>query len=323
VEQDNLNTNAEKRMDTTTAALVVVSIAIIGAVAYSKSNAISPFVNIADAGTDKPVIWIYLNNSEINSRSWGDFMGRSSHAINLPFLNLCYQTIVAKNSDIYRVEVIGGLADLALRMGGWDSLPIALQNPEAVVREPELNWIRAAVLAKWGGLWVSPATISIKPFGPLPKKRIVFFGTDTFPAYGGSSVIPAMNVIWSPTPEHPLWKIWEEKARIRLDRRSGGSEFRYDEKSDLADALREFKNDCILMPTAELSRKGSSLKRIELEDLLASGTQGDLPFTIPKEAVYLPIPFSELLQRSAFEWFLRMSEDQIINSDVVLSYFFR
>ena len=29
-------------------------------------------------GSKLPVIWIYLNNSDVNSRSWYDFMGRSS-----------------------------------------------------------------------------------------------------------------------------------------------------------------------------------------------------------------------------------------------------
>jgi hypothetical protein len=208
-------------------------------------------------------------------------------------------------------------------MGGWESFPDTLQNPNTVIREPELNWIRSAVLAKWGGLWVSPATVCIKPFGPLPKKRTVFFGTDTGGAYATPNTLPALNVIWAPVPNHSLWVTWEKKVKERLNRKSGGSEFRNDEKSDLADALSEFKNDCVLMPGAELSRKGASLKRIELEDLLAAGTEGDIPFSIPPDTVYLPIPYPEILQRSAFDWFLRMSEDQIMNSDLVLSYFFR
>ena len=312
-------------MDTARTAIVIASVAIAGFLLYTKSNSINPFadVDIMEKGKDKPTLWIYLNNSDVNSRSWADYMGRSSHAMNLPFLNLCYKSIVEKNSDIYQIQVIGGLQDLAFRMGGWDALPVPLQNTNAVVREPELNWIRAAVLAKWGGLWVSPAVISIKPFGPLPKKRHVFYGRDTLPTYGSSGIPPALNVIWTPKPSAPLWVEWEKKARERLDRRSGGSEFRNDEKSDLADALREFGSECIHLQSAELSRKGPALKRIELEDLLAAGTEGELPFTILSDTIYLPIPYAEILQRSAFEWFLKMSEDQILESDIVISYFFK
>lgn len=312
-------------MDTTTRTAIVVLVGISAFVLYTNLDSINPFkdVNLMEKGKDKPTLWIYLNNSDVNSRSWADFMDRSSNAINLPFLNLCYKSIVEKNSNIYQVQVIGGLQDLAVRMGGWDSLPVALQNTDAVVRAPELNWIRAAVLAKWGGLWVSPSVISIKPFGPLPKKRSVFFGRDTTPTYGSASILPDLNVVWSPKPEEPLWIKWEKTARERLDRRSGGAEFRSDEKSDLADALHNFSGQYTHLQTAELSRKGAALKRIELEDLLAAGTEGDIPFTMSNDTIYLPIPYDEILQRSAFEWFLRMSENQILESDLVISYFFR
>ena len=312
-------------MDRTTSGVMAAAVILLAVVLYNRHVSVNPFkdINVTEIGIDKPILWVYLNSSDVNSRSWADFMDRSSRAINLPFLNLCYESIVKQNSAVYRVEVIGGLSDLAARMGGWEGLPDTLQNPNTVIREPELNWIRSAVLAKWGGLWVSPATVCIKPFGPLPKKRIVFFGTDTGSAYATPTTLPALNVIWAPVPNHPLWVTWERNTRERLNRKSGGSEFRNDEKSDLADALREFKNECVLMPGAELSRKGASLKRIELEDLLAAGTEGDIPFSIPSDTVYLPIPYPEILQRSAFDWFLRMSEDQIMSSDLVLSYFFR
>lgn len=307
--------------DVSTVILILLSLSCITYYVHTNTNAFD-MMSKQNGTVQKPILWIYLNSSDVNSRSWSDFMDRSSRAINLPFLNLCYKSIATKNSQIYDVQVIGGLQDLAVRMGGWDALPVPLQNPNAFVREPELNWIRAAVLAKWGGLWVSPATICLKPFGPLPKKRVVFFGTDPSPAYSSADIIPGLNVVWSPVAEHPLWLSWEKKVRDRLNRRSGGSEFRNDEKSDLRDAITDYKSDCMVISTAEVSRKGPSLKRIELEDLLAAGTEGDIPFNVDKAAVYLPIPYPEILERKAFEWFLRMSEDQILESDLVITYFF-
>ena len=308
----------------TSAALLVAAVAT-GVVAIHRYNNIDYLENrnLMEKGMDKPVLWIYLNNSDVNSRSWADFMARSSRVMNMPFLNLCYNTAITQNSDIYRVEVIGGLEDLAVRLGGWEALPLPLRTPGAVVRAPELNWIRAAVLAKWGGLWASPATVWIAPMGPLPKKSVVFFGLDVESTYVSEGTIPSLNVIWSPVPAHPLWVDWETKAKERLERRSGGSEFRHDEKSDLADTFRLFPNEIQFVPRAEVSRKGGAQKRIELEDLLAAGTEGTIPFEISKSAVFVPIPYPEILERKAFEWFLRMSEEQIIESDLVISYLLR
>jgi hypothetical protein len=61
-------------------------------------------------------------------------------------------------------------------------------------------------------------------------------------------------------------------------------------------------------------------KRIELEDLLATGTDGNLPFDICGYTIYIPFPWHELRDREMFGWFLRMSEDQIMNSDISVKY---
>ena len=153
--------------------------------------------HIMKKGDKLPTLWIYLNNSEVNSRKWSAFEERSSRVIHVPFLNLCYETCVKMNGDAYRIEVIGGLSDLAVRLGGWETLPTPLQNPEALIREPELNWIRAAVLAKWGGLWVSPATLWLKPMGPLPK-HVVLFGSDDEVTFvgGAGTTAPSLRVAW-------------------------------------------------------------------------------------------------------------------------------
>ena len=280
-------------------------------------------------GMDLPPLWIYVNDSEVNARYWKDFGARSSRGvINIPFLNLCYQTCVRANGRAYRVEVIGGLSDLAVRLGGWAALPTPLQNPEAVVREPELNWIRAAVLARWGGLWVSPATIWLRGIGALPKDRVAFFGSDdevTFVGDAGTAA-PSLRVAWSPAPAHPIWVNWEARVRERLEKRAGGSEFRRDEMSDAVQALQEAaaRGEPIEMrPTAELTRKGAAGRRIQLEDLLAAGTDGDIPFKVKGSAAYVPIPWPEIQERRAFGWFLRMSEDQILDSDLVVSHILR
>ena len=274
-------------------------------------------------GNTLPVIWIYLNDSEVNSRKWTAFEERSARVINLPFLNLCYESCVKVNGLDYRVEVIGGLSDLAVRMGSWEALPSPLRNTAATVREPELNWIRAAVLAKWGGLWVSPATIWIKPMGKLPKDKVIFFGSDdevSFVGTGGTKA-PSLRVVWSPIPAHPVWTEWEEKVRARLENRTGGGEFRRDSMSDaMAASMHEGVE---IRPTAELTRKGVAGRRIQLEDLLAVGHGGDLPFDIKCEAKYVPIPWPELEDRRAFGWFLRLSEEQILESDMSVSWILR
>lgn len=91
--------------------VLLLAVAVSYAMFHSKGLIhANPFMdkNLLKRGLDKPVIWLYYDTSDVNSRTWGDFGARSSRVLNLPFLNLCYQTIVHQNKEIYRVEVIGG-----------------------------------------------------------------------------------------------------------------------------------------------------------------------------------------------------------------------
>lgn len=273
---------------------------------------------------DLPVIWLYVDNTQVNSRSWADFMARSSRAINLPFLNLCYESIVRQNQGVYRVEVIGGLSDVAVRLGGWENLPTPLQSNISPVGPAELNWIRAAILAKFGGLWLEPNSIALKSFGPLPSDKVVFFGTDDQETYSGplGTKAPSLRAIWSPKPDHPLFIQWEGQAKRRLESAGEGKQFRNDWISDALDLASQYKEEISYRPLAELRRKPSG-KLIQLDDLMMAGQEGDLPFTIFEESVYVPIPIDELLSRREYGWFTRMSEEQILESDLVVSSLFR
>ena len=199
--------------------LCLLLLSLILGLYYSKDLiAKNPFLdrNLLARGMDKPVIWLYYDQSDVNSRSWADFGARSSRALNLPFLNLCYETIVTQNPE-YRVEVINGLTGLA-QLLGVEALPSRLQNPIASVNAAEMNWIRAAILAKYGGLWLTPYCICVHPFGELPVDKIRFYGTDIQETYSGSSgtSVPGLNAIWSPTPQHQMFIEWEQLAHSRL-----------------------------------------------------------------------------------------------------------
>ena len=121
--------------------LILVILTILAFVyAYFYSNELirqNPFLDkkLLERGMDKPVIWLYYDTSDVNARRWSDFGARSSRALNLPFLNLCYESIVKQNKELYRIEVIGGLSGAAELLGGWNHLPPGLRDPISPVNE--------------------------------------------------------------------------------------------------------------------------------------------------------------------------------------------
>ncbi len=304
--------------------LIALTLAITGIIlaSYStkKVRAENPYADpyILEKNDELPILWLYYDTEDVNSRYWADFGARSSNVLNVPFLNLCYGTIVSCNGKNYRVEVIGGLGGVAERLGA-EEMPSSLRSTIQRIGDAEYNFIRAAILEKYGGLWLDSSTIAIRPFGELPKNQIVFFGTDKDQTYAGprGTAVPSLNAIWVPVPHHPIMRNWADSARRRLEQRNTGAAARQDAKWDYVSFAAD-NADIAVFPSAELSRNKRTGKRLQLEELLAAGQEGNLPFDVPGETVYVSIPWKELRDRRMFGWFLRMSESQILESDIVI-----
>jgi hypothetical protein len=310
-----------KRYLITVAVLLLTATAAATGVYYSKKlieNDVFSNKNLVDVGTQNPPIWLYYDQSEVNSRWWQDFGARSSRVLHIPYLNLCYQSIAVHCGKTYHIRVIAGLSDLATLLGGWNALPKSLQNPLASVQEAEMNWIRAKVLKTYGGLWVNPSCAFIRDLDDLSElKKVVFVGYDNSETFSDAqgTLAPGTNMMYSPIKNHPIFEKLEELARERLERREGGSQFRHDISNDLRDVMKQYSEQFVYMPDLEFSRKVSG-RRIELEELLSKGSMG-----VPNVVVFVPIPYYELKHRRNFGWFLRMSEEQISESGLVVSKF--
>jgi hypothetical protein len=162
----------------------------------------------------------------------------------------------------------------------------------------------------------------MRGFGVLPKDKTVFFGTDLDETFAGpaGTTVPGFRAVWSPRPQHPLFVEWAAVTYARVAQKRGGDQIRGDAKWDFIRFTTEYAQTGIEVdPNAECMRKRNG-KRIQLEDLLASGTDGRLPFEVGSSQVYIPFPWTELRDREMFGWFLRMSESQIMESDLAVKY---
>ncbi len=304
-----------------TLTVIILIAVLLGSYYVRQSLKGSPWIDKAlfDRGMELPPLWIYYDDSQVNSRHWLDFGARSSRVLNQPYLNLCYESIIRANGKFYRTEVIKGINGVMERLG---ELPPKLKGPVGhlkTVGPAERNWIRAAVLAKYGGLWIEPTTIALRGFGALPEDRVVFFGTDHDESFAGpeGTAVPSLAAIWVPKPNNPAMQAWEAAARERLSGAAGGgSQIRGDAKWDFVRFFQGNKDSYEVRPEAELRRAAASGKLLQLEDFLA---QGAIHFSVPSTAIYVSLPARDLELRRNWNWFLRMSEEQVLESDLVIT----
>ncbi len=230
----------------------------------------------------KPNLWLFYDTNQVNSRLWADFGARSSRALNMPYLNLCYESIL-KNADAYNVKVLKGLESVAELLGGWEQIPEEIRTPIAVLNPKQKEWIRTEILRAKGGLWLDPSVIVMKPI-PVPEVNTFWGVTDD---------------IMIATPAALREKKW----------------FALFVKKDDLDA-KSVQDSRIL----QRKPNGKRIEIEELLASLRDGTPE--PFEVPADTIFVPIPGDELQRLRKVGWFLRMSEGQIMESPLMISKMF-
>jgi hypothetical protein len=230
----------------------------------------------------KPNLWLFYDTNQVNSRLWVDFGARSSRALNMPYLNLCYESIL-KNADAYNVKVLKGLESVAELLGGWEQIPEEIRTPVAILNPRQKEWIRTEILKMKGGLWLDPSVIVLTPI-PVPEVNTFWGITDDI-----------MVATPAALRENKWFALYVQKDDI-------------DSKS--------------VQDTRILQRKpnGKRIEIEDLLASLRDGTPA--PFEVPADTIFVPIPGDELQRLRKTQWFLRMSEKQIRESPLMISKLF-
>ncbi len=273
-----------------------------------------PFVNLPG---QKPTLWWFVDD-ENNARSWYDFMGRNSTEPNRGYHKVALEALRKTQGDDFDIKPLIGRDAVLAQIAG--ASPTAKRLPPALWR----RWAIANLLNCNGGLALDgDSTLAVGPsmapavrgveaaaFGVSPDEAIVSPSTASAPGpspYGG----------WAAAPRHPAW---EHAATIW-----GKVLARGPQAWSSAEARREY------MPVFEAQR-GLGLKVLRsveacrlpdgrlraLEDTFGRVADPSDPKTaLTPGAVYVSYDGDDLARRYEFNWFLRMSPQQIKESDLV------
>jgi hypothetical protein len=294
------------------AILVIIAIIII----FIYRPDMSTYTNLTRAYDDRPTIWIYVDDTDVNSRFWSDFGARSSRALNIPFLNLCYSTIVKAAGSNYRVEMISGVDDVIEKLGGAEHVPDEFIKRKRMLNEVDKAYMRVAMLERYGGLWLPINTVCLRTIPQLPADSVAFFGTDQSNIYATGSM-PGSSILWSPKADNPIITQWANMLMKRVEDRNGGI---VGLQQDMDYLLREYKGKGVTIMDGLCLDKKPNGKTVGIEDWMAHGLEGELPFMITEKSVFFPVDYAELTRRRVYGWFLKMSEDQIWESDLVIKH---
>jgi hypothetical protein len=269
--------------------------------------------------TTKPTLWWFVD-AEPNARHWLDFTGRQSTEPNRGYLSIALDAVRRTQGADYDVKPLIGREAVLAQIPGAPAA--AKQLPPALWR----RWALANLLEAQGGLVMDGnSTLCV---GPSFKSSIdgagaaaaVFGITSDEPIASPATALtpgPAPYVGWASAPHHPAWQhaagTWN--ALVQRGPQAWTS----------AEARRTYM-------TVYEAQKGLGIETIRLADggRLPDGRVRHLEDLFgrvfepadPKTAllpgtVYVPYDGDDLARRYEFNWFLRLSPQQIKESDLV------
>ena len=264
--------------------------------------------------TDKPFLWIH-NNHKKNSREWPSFYSRTTENLNQPYLQLCIESIVRHCGDSFNICIIDD-DTFSKILPGWRIDMNRLPNP---FRDHTRAVGMTKLLYYYGGLVVPNSLMVLKDLYPIYKNSIKENDMFTFECVDRNSTavytafFPDMRVLGC-KKQTPLIKSFVDF----LDQRNMGD---FTSEPDfLGQANRWLFEKCQnkemgLIPGNYIGTRTLYDKPVLIDDLLS---ESYIDFDTNKLcAIY--IPADEVLRRTKYEWFARMSIKQVLLSGSLIA----
>ena len=260
----------------------------------------------------KPILWIHVPY-EYNSRNWLSFGSRSSFDLNQPYLYLTVRSILKQCDDSFTICIIDD-ASFKRLIPGWNI-------NMTTISDPILSNMRMMGLMKllyiYGGLVCPISFVCLKNLHGLYEKGIrgeKMFVCETVDRNSTSTDIdffPNFTFCGAPKECETVRELCSFIERTSSHDYTAETKFlgNYDKW-----CKQRIENGTMnMIEGVEIGTKTIDESPIILDDLMSNhyldlyqGTYGIL------------IPADEILNRRKYEWFARLSQKQVMESDTII-----
>ena len=264
------------------------------------------------ARSNKPIIWIHLEFMK-NSRLWSSFYSRTSYELNQPYLHLTIKSIIEKCGESFNVCLIDDESFTKI-IPGWtiniESLASPIKNH---VRELAL----ARMLYYYGGFMIPASFVCFKNLSTIYENSLRerdAFVIETVPenmTSGIVNVFPSSKFMGC-KKNSPVMKEYYQYLE-QINSQDFTSEVDFDGTTS-----KWLYEKCLNGKIEKVSGKfvgtqDKQGKTIMLDDLMS---ENYLHLSDKCQGIY--IPSDQILRRSKYEWFARMSFQQILTCESII-----
>lgn len=276
------------------------------------------------AKSKKPIMWIYTPY-EYNSRDWISFGSRSSYNLNQPYLNLCVKSIISNCDQSFTICIVDDNS-FAKLIPGWN---IDL----SIVGDPIVSYIRQMAMAKliynYGGISVPISFLCFKDLIDMYERGISVKLEDKnetgkmFVCENVNTNISSTNNRFYPDTSFIGSKKNNNKMKEFIDYMQRLISGDYTAQIDFLGNFDKWANKNVnnrqinLIPGTDVGTKTLDNSPVLVDDLL-----GEDYIKLYDGMYGIWIPAKAILKRRNYEWFTRLSDEQIFQSKFILAKYF-
>ncbi len=261
----------------------------------------------------KPILWIYIPH-EYNSRNWLSFGSRSSNELNQPYLYLTVKTIIKNCDESFKIVLIDD--------GSFEKLIPNWNINMSLLADPIKGYVRQLAMAKliytYGGLNVPISFLCFRDLISLYNKGT---NDDTmFVCENYDTNITSTNKLFYPDANFMGAKKENDtlKEFINFMEQTISNDFTAQTK--FLGEFDEWTNKKITKGKMRLIRGTDvGIRTIDDEPVTVDTLLGDDYIHFYGKMYGIWIPAQTILKRRHYEWFARMSPEQIIDSQFILA----
>jgi hypothetical protein len=272
--------------------------------------------DLDELGKNKnPIIWIHIKY-EYNARNWLSFGSRSSFCLNQPYLYLTVRSIIQQCSNDFRICIIDDQSFSKL-LPGWSIDTTRISYPIiGYVREMAL----ARIVHKYGGMVVPPSFLCMRNLSELYNyntqngKMFIVENIDRNITSTTNMFYPSLKFFGSNEKENPVLAdlIDFMQRTISYDYTD---QTKFQGEFDRWVASKVQKNEVNIVDGKLIGVKTAKYSEPILIDDLLSNSYIDLY----DKTFGIYIPADEVLKRRHYEWFSRLSVEQVLESKIIIS----
>ena len=261
----------------------------------------------------KPILWIHVPYDH-NERKWLSFGSRNTYDLNQPYLNLTVKSIIKNCDKSFKICIIDDTS--------FEKLIPDWNINMSLLADPILTYVRQMSIAKliyrYGGVNVPISFLCFKDLESLYKKGTkydrMFIGenVDNNITSTHYNFYPNIGFMGADKKNQTIQELIDFMQRIISTDYTAQAEFLGDFNRWCQKRVES--NKICLINGNEIGTKTLDDEPVLVEELL-----GEDYINYYKDMYGIWIPWEMILKRTKYEWFTRMSAEQIFKGNFILA----